>query len=183
MRTAGYAYTRGLCVQQGVRTAVYTCRVGYAYSGYAYSAGTPSHPMRSGAVIRCCDQVLRSSGAVKFCGHLSCEGGGSDTQRALRLLRLTPCCSKKGMFLARDHFSLACASVAQRPVVSLDAKSVASGAWPLMPVLHAGDCFMAGTSYFVELWSYLLAGNILLVGQIYYRGTQNKNAQASPTDS
>ena len=50
--------------------------------------------------------------------------------------------------------------VAQRPVVSLDAKGVASGAWPLMPVLHAGDCFMAGTSYFVELWSYSLAGNL-----------------------
>ena len=106
MRTAGYAYTRGLCVQQGVRTAVYTYRVGYAYSGYAYSAGTPSHPMRSGAVIRCCDQVLRSSGAVKFCGHLSCEGGGSDTQRALRLLRLTPCCSKKRNVLgARPFFA------------------------------------------------------------------------------
>ena len=67
--------------------------------------------------------------------------------------------------------------------MSLDAKSVASGTWPLMPVSHAGDCFMAGTSYFVELWSYFLARNILLVGQIYYRGKQNKNAQASPTDS
>ena len=136
MRTAGYAYTRGLCVQQGVRTAVHTYRAGYAYSGYAYSAGTPSHPMRSGAVIRCCDQVLRSSGAVKFCGHLSCEGGGSDTQRALRLLRLTPCCSKKRMFLARDHFSLAYASVVHRPVVLLDAKSAASGVWPFRTAWH-----------------------------------------------
>ena len=107
MRRTGYAYG-GVCVHEGVMrtTGCAYSGVGYAYSGYAYSAGTPSHPMRSGAVIRCCDQVLRSSGAVKFCGHLSCEGGGSDTQRALRLLRLTPCCSKNRNVLgARPFFA------------------------------------------------------------------------------
>ena len=68
------------------------------------------------------------------------------------LLGPSPRCSRK--ILSHDYFSLACASAAHRPVVLLDAKSAASGVWPLMPIGHVVSLRLAGTSYF--------AGNLLL---------------------